>query len=543
MSHAPGPPAGPFRVPAFKGWVPYQIHPWLYMFFALSFQLSGGRYLGALNSMIGEDQLMREDLLMALYCNLAGMALYFPILFRMKFRFTNFTLLRAAAIGVVVTNLLIPNVNYLPLLWALCFIEGACKIQGTFECMSSIQLWMTPIRDFRVFFPILHLFVMGSISASSWIGIQFAFGLDDWRLTHYAIAGLMLFNLVVMQILLRHFRFIPKTPLWGIDWMGMATWAAFLFQISYLLCYGNWMDWYNHPTTWILTGTSLITFGIILYGMLIKPHAYISRKVFKFRHVASILALITLFEVLIAAEVVLEEVFYEDVARYGDMGGANRYLYVIAGSFMGCGFSYWWLKIRNWGHTRLGMMAALSVLIYMVSMYFLVDPNIELHQLWLPLLCRGFAATVMSIVLMLHLEYSMDFHTFFQGLSLFNMIHMMFGGCLGAAIYGELFGNAVADAFARYTPWLNAVALTDSANHLSLLTTQFGGYMEHFSENMLLVGIREAYGWGVYAACLLVALFLIYDMPARRFRKQRMMPWRIVGRRFLKPWFHQKTAI
>lgn len=99
---APLPPPGPFRVPSVNAFVPRVIQPWIYLLMALSFQLSGGRYLGALNYMIGEEQLMREDLLMALWCNLAGMATLFPLMFRLKFRFTNKTLLRAAALGVLV---------------------------------------------------------------------------------------------------------------------------------------------------------------------------------------------------------------------------------------------------------------------------------------------------------------------------------------------------------------------------------------------------------------------------------------------------------
>ena len=127
----------PFVIPSFKGFVPAVIQPWIYVFIAACFQLSGGRYLGALGHMVGEEQLMREDLLMALYCNLTGMATYFPLLFRMKFRFTNKSLLMAAALGVLLTNLLIPYVTFRPLLWALCFIEGICKLQGTFECISN----------------------------------------------------------------------------------------------------------------------------------------------------------------------------------------------------------------------------------------------------------------------------------------------------------------------------------------------------------------------------------------------------------------------
>ena len=93
-------------MPMFRSFVPERIRPWIYVFIAFTFQFSGGLYLGTLNQMMGETTLMREDLLMCLYANLAGMAIYFPLLFRMKFRFTNKTLLCGAATGVLLAGML-----------------------------------------------------------------------------------------------------------------------------------------------------------------------------------------------------------------------------------------------------------------------------------------------------------------------------------------------------------------------------------------------------------------------------------------------------
>ena len=90
----------------------------------------------------------------------------------MKFCFTNKTLLIAASAGALVCNLLAPYITFLPLLWVVCFIEGICKIQGTFECMSNIQLWMTPKRDFTVFFPLLHIVILGSMQYNPQIKIS-----------------------------------------------------------------------------------------------------------------------------------------------------------------------------------------------------------------------------------------------------------------------------------------------------------------------------------------------------------------------------------
>ena len=44
----------------------------------------GGIYLGALDGIRGTTAFMIEDVLFLLYATLAGMAVYFPMLFRMK---------------------------------------------------------------------------------------------------------------------------------------------------------------------------------------------------------------------------------------------------------------------------------------------------------------------------------------------------------------------------------------------------------------------------------------------------------------------------
>ena len=114
----------------------------------------------------------------------------------MKFRFTNKTLLTSAALGVLLCNLIAPHITFLPLLWLVCFIEGMCKIQGTFECMSNIQLWMTPKRDFTVFFPWLHIVILGSIQLSDLITTRLMYHYH-WTYMNLFVAGLMLIVLLI----------------------------------------------------------------------------------------------------------------------------------------------------------------------------------------------------------------------------------------------------------------------------------------------------------------------------------------------------------
>ena len=153
----------PFSMPMFRDFVPTWLRPWIYVLQAFCFQLGGCVYLGALNDMVGGRAIMREDVMMCLYSNLAGMAIYFPVLFRMKFHFTNRSLLIASAVVLALCNWLFTQTTFLPLMWALCFVAGMAKIQGTFENMSNIQLWMTPTRDMGVFFPCLHIILLTCI--------------------------------------------------------------------------------------------------------------------------------------------------------------------------------------------------------------------------------------------------------------------------------------------------------------------------------------------------------------------------------------------
>lgn len=511
-----------FSMPMFNSFVPQGIRPWTYLLMALCFQVSGARYLGALNEQIGGNAEMREDVLMCLYCNLAGMAVWFPMLFRMKFRFTNKTLLTGASVVVIVTNLLVGYVTWLPLLWLLCFIEGIAKIQGTFECMSNVQLWMTPKRDMTVFFPLLHLVILTGMNSSDMLSAWFAY-LGDWRLMHWLVIGLHCIVLVFLKTCIHHFRFM-KLPLYGIDWTSLVLWSALMMQLAYILDYGDLYAWYNHDAVWYLTGTILITLSAILHRMFHVRHPYINPRVFSgFRHVKAIFILICVVECLFCTEHILEEIFLEEVMHYSTLVNSTLCLPVWAGNICGCLFSLWWLqKVMRMSFIRLGIIGSAVLLMYLIMMYLWMSPDINIETLYMPFFCRGFAYTTLSIVFMASLCEVMDFNHFFQGLSVFNMLHMVIGGCVGCAVYAKLLGIYVADGFMRYTsPALWTGRLGASLPFAALSTG-------HLQDEMLLCGVKSMYGWACYACVALILSFLLFDSPIRRYRSY-MLPWRIVG--------------
>ena len=79
----------PFAMPMLNDFIPKKLQPWLYLVCAVIFQLVNTICMGSVSQMVGSTGLMREDITFIFLCGVVGVAMPFPVLFRMKLRFTN----------------------------------------------------------------------------------------------------------------------------------------------------------------------------------------------------------------------------------------------------------------------------------------------------------------------------------------------------------------------------------------------------------------------------------------------------------------------
>lgn len=520
--HAAGGPPMTFAMPMYHDFVPKWIRPWIYVVLAFCFQLSNGMYLGAMNNIIGEWSIMREDVQMCLYATLIGMALYFPVLFRMKFHFSNKLLLMTSAAVILVCNLLATFRMPLPLLWALCVVCGMAKIQGTFECMSNIQLWMTPKRDFGVFFPILHIILLSSIEVAAYLAAWFAFDMH-WTHMHWLVIALMLGVLLVQALLTRPFHAMPQiVPLKGIDWFGALLWCVLWLQVAWLLNYGDWLDWWHSPHFRFVMGTMLITLAICLQRMMHHPKPYIEPAMWTYHNVVPVILLIGVVEALFSCEHVLEMVYYEEVMHYADHTYEALNQWSLPGIVAGCLFSIGWLKLMRWNVYKLIALALVAFCIYAGGFYVLVDSNINIEQLRIPILWRGFSYAVLCISFMWCLHAIMSFEHFFQALSVFNVLHMFIGGLVGAALHSRGMKYCVADGFARCSGYVDSVRMSARA-------VDFPQLMDGMVEEFLAQSVKIMFGWTLIAGLFFAALMLLWDIPMVRHQIKHIPAWPSVG--------------
>ena len=323
----------PFAMPMIKPFIPKPFQPWIYLAFAVIFQLVDSIYLGSMHEMMGSMSLMREDVMFVFLCGVVGVAMPFPILFRLKFRFTNRTLLLFSVSGMIICILLTLCTQSLPLLCVLSYMCCFLKLMATFECFSNIQLWITPKRDFRIFFPLLYIVVLGDMSASSWTAQQLTYYCGSWQAMQWFIVGLLTMVLLFIYTCTQHFRFMRPLPFLSIDWLGCLLWSVVLLQTIWLATYAEYYNWWD-SRLWSGVAVILPVFAYFAYGRMCHiHHPYIDPKAFGYKTLLPILLFFVVEEWMNSTHNALESVLTESILQFGTMAMSRMNVVAWIGSF------------------------------------------------------------------------------------------------------------------------------------------------------------------------------------------------------------------
>ena len=501
-----GPPMlqGPFRVPSFNSYVPRRLQPWIYLLFAFIFQLSGGIYGGAMSHVMGEYSLMREDVLMVIMCNVVGVAMPFPFLFKMKFRFTNRSLLLNAALVIAVCNVLIVWTESLPVMCALSYIAGFFKLCGTFECMSNIQLWMTPKRDFTVFFPLLYCIVLGNIALSPWITEHLIYIYQDWRIINWTMAGAMFTVALVVYVTTHDFRFMKPLPFISVDYLGCLLWSAWMLEFIFFFNYGEYYNWLDSRVMRMDVVLFLVTGYFCISRMMHIRHPYISSEAWRYKRLIPLLILFAFVEFMGSTPKVLQTAFTGGVLHFGNL--TTNVLNVVewGAVIMGCLFCLLWCKVLHWKYTRLLTIGVAAMVGYPVMMYFLIDQGLPIERLYLPTALRSFGNAIFFCMLTVYLEELMPFQHFFMGLTMAGIIRNGPVATMCSGLFSFGIRHQMADNMARGLPY--------------------------DATQLLMISVRQLYGITCLIAIAVLLIFLIWDIEPVRSTLKKMPSWNFVGK-------------
>ena len=503
-------PQGPFDIPDVRNFVPRRLKPWLFILFVLIIQFSGGLYLAAASDMVGTTALMQQDILMAGYAQLIGMSINFAVMFRLKFRYSNRISLTVCCIVLIASTCICANTTSVPLLVATCFVAGWFRMWATFACNSTIQLWLTPVRDMAIFFCYVYLVVDGVIQLSGVATIYTAF-FSQWEYMHWIMAGLLAFMMLLLMVLLKPVHGNPYIPLLGIDWIGAGLWSVVMLCFTFICVYGNYFDWWEAREIVQATIIMFACLGINLWRATFLHHPYISIQALTNRNVIRATMVYLVFFTLLATEHVFEHTYAAAILGFDETNLIDLNWYVMVGIVFGVAFTYFTFATRKWRYKTMTAIGFSLAACYLAYFYFLIDYGVEKEMLFIPLFFRGAASVIISIVFLTSIVQSgLHFFVFPQALTINGFTGAVMGATLGPALIGEFFSHVIAK---------NAALLGVNITHTNpaLSYVPFGELYGMIQRQALIVSMKEIYGWLLIAALTVIVIIGVSYGPLRPF--------------------------
>lgn len=503
-------PQGPFDIPEVPNYIPRRLKPWLFIFFVLIIQFSGGVYLAAASDMVGTTALMEEDILMAGYAQLVGMSINFAVMFRLKFRFSNRVALSVCCVILIISNLICANTHSVPLLVVTCFIAGWFRMWATFACNSTIQLWLTPVRDMAVFFCYVYLVVDGVIQLSGVLTVYTAF-FSQWEYMHWLMTGMLAFMLLLVLILVKPVRGPMQIPLLGIDWIGAGLWSVFMLCFTFVCVYGNFYDWWEAEEIVGATVIGLACLVLNLWRASFLHHPYISFMAMRNRNVIRATMVYLVFFTLLATEHVFEHSYAATILGFDETNLVDLNWYVFAGILAGVALTYFTFALNKWRYKTMTAIGFTLAAFYLAYFYFLIDYGVEKEMLFIPLFFRGAASVIISIVFLTSIVQSgLHFFVFPQALTINGFTGAVIGATLGPALIGEFLSRTVAKNAS-----LLSARITDF--NPDSLSTPIGELFGMVQEQALVVSMKEIYGWLLIVALTSLCVIAVSYSPLRPF--------------------------
>lgn len=492
---------GPFTIPAINNYIPEKLKPFIIILFVILFQFSGGIYLASLNQMVGETQLLPHDIMMAGFASLVGMSLFFTIMLRFKMRFTTKFSFIVCAVGLIIANVICLYTKSLPVLIAVCFLVGILKMWATFECNSTIQLWITQKRDMAIFFCYIYILVQGVIqlSGSTTIYLEYFFG---WEYMHWFVIGALLFIILATLLIFNANRFMPPFPLFGIDWLGALLWGIICLSINFICLYGDHFDWFMSDEIPIACGVLLIALGSNLYRASFIRHPFIPLKTFLYKPVWITIVLYLIVDLFIAPAHLIEHIYFHNILKHDSLHTLEFHTISWFAVFCAALFTYHFFALARRTFVSAFILGFIPIVGYLISMYFFIDHNTSDEMLYIPIFLRNFGYVICSIVLLTNLIKT-PFQNFFSAFSIQMFISAACGAAICSAILGVMFKQVAAKNFMLMSTNLDLVNPI-----LSQLDQQKIG--DILGQQILMVSFKEIFGLLLILSIISLGIFVIY---------------------------------
>lgn len=509
------------RLPMFRDFVPQWLRFPLFVVLPFLYQCSNPIYMNIASQVMSDTALTNEDVLMCGFAAIIGITVTFPILFRLKFRFTTRSILMMASAGIILCNLVACYCSFMPVLVLVCFLFGIFKVWGTFECMSSMMTLLTPTMHLAPFLSVVFMAVFGGVELGGLASTVISH-FYDWHHVSHALTGVHLGIIAMALILMHDVRFQPPMKLLGIDWIGLMLWGVILLSLTAFFVYGEVLDWFHSPAIVVLLAFSLVALGANIWRINYVRHPLIEASCFRYHNLWNIMIIFFISGVMFSSQTVLQNVLTSSILYYEQLNSVQLNWAILAGIVLGCLLGKYGLFSLGWSYKQLTFVTMLFTTLYAAAMYFLVSPSTGLPDLVLPCLFSGIGHSLLFVVLTTYVESHTPFNHRFQMLSVLGLVRTGIASPIGAALYGHLFRIAM-----RH----NMSLLGSDARVGSLFHYSYHEMAQGIVRQAMMASLRQLFGLTVLVGIVTMLIILLSRFAVKPATTLPMFRWFALARR------------
>lgn len=494
------------QIMACKDFVPWAMRFALFAILIVVYQFTGGVYMSAVSQMAGSSSWMNEDIMMAGYASLIGMTMLFPVQFRVMFRFKNRTVLVVSTVVLMAGTLICGYCDNLPIVVATSYVCGVFKMAATFFCISNIQLCISPSRDLAYFYPFLYTIILSCIQLSG-IATGYSIWAWNWQAMHLIMVGVLALALLVIHLTMRRdYCLGPYQPFKGIDYLGATLWSVFLLSVLFVGLYGSHYDWWQGKEIRTATAFAIVSLALAIYHAATAERPFIHLATFVQPKFFIISMLFVSYSILSGTAGQIQNMFTEGILGFDMFHSISLNWGVVAGIICGTPFSFYALAMKKWRPRNVAIVGFSFFTMYQVALYFLIGPETNFHQLWLPMWLRGVGMAVLYVVLAYTLGKNVPFVYYFQALCAVGFIRTGVGTPVCQSVLSHLLSVFRKESLMQ---------LSADMTLANPVTKNFSALYGELQMQSMMVGLKEVFGIAAAVGIVTIICLCFSDLRGK----------------------------
>ncbi len=465
---------------------------------------------GNIGQMASSTGIFSEYFMWGNFATIIGMSMLLPFIMRVKMRFRSKELLITALVVMATMTMVVATTSIGEIVVVACLIFGIAKMMGMVEMLLPIQGILSPDGNRKRFYAIFYPISIGSgqigVFLSSVISIDVG-----WQTLHYYGAATLLLAALVCVIFMHNQRFARKMPFIYIDWFGLLLYATALMSMAYIFAFGKQQDWFNSPyITWAVVIVIVSIFALITRQQNIK-RPFLSFKLYKIRDVRSGLLLLVAQGMFMGVSVIMS-IYTSAILGYNWMTNAELNLMTLPGLVLAGFVALHWTKNRI--PIKMYVFSGFAAyFLYTVMLYFMMVPELNIGQLYLPQLLNGYGMCALFISVWIYTFDRVPQNTMLPSVAPV----MIFRSFIMMALFTSLFG------WMQYK--LQWQSIGDMAVYFDSLTMSHNpgvGSMRDVQLGAILVANKKLLGYVIIAGLGILTFVLIHKFGMLKYRVAKM---------------------